>query len=191
MTSLLESVTVCASVSSFIALVRTSNSTSFSLNQSSPPSSTSDLDFSPPRYPLDTAVRSYGGSGSRETTNTEPSAPSSRSVRAAENPASPPPMMRNSISRSGTFELRLAFFLERGEALGRVCGVEQPSDAVTLARQRLADWLLDARVGGELDLADRRGGAAGQGLGVRAGLVRCLLRREQAVEVAQPVRLPR
>ena len=66
--SLVASVTVCsASGSSFIALVRVSSSTLFSVNQSSPPSVTSARDFSPPRKPLETAVRSYGGSGSRET----------------------------------------------------------------------------------------------------------------------------
>src|SRR5690349_18760361 len=162
MTSLLESVTMWASVSSFIALVRTSSSTSFSLNQSSPPRRTSARDFSPPKNPFETAVRSYGGSGSRDTISTEPSAPSSRSVRAAENPASPPPMMRKSISRSDTFELRLALFLERGEALRGVLGVEQAADAVPLARQRVRDGQLHPRVGGQLDLADGGGRTGGE-----------------------------
>ena len=77
-------------------------------------------------------------------------------------PASPPPTIRNSISRSGTFELRLALLGERREALLRVGGLEQPRDALALARERVGDRHLDARVGRELDLADRDGRAAGQ-----------------------------
>src|SRR3954453_1470469 len=186
-TSLLLNVSVCASGSNFIALVRMSRSTLFSAKKSSPPSRISARDFSPPRKPLLTAVRSYGGSGSRETTSTEPSAPSSRSVRAAEKPASPPPTMTKSYS--DTLELGLSLLREGGEALGRVGGVEQPGDALALARQRVADRQLDPRVGRRLDLGDRGGRAAGQRLGVGAGLLRRLGRREQAVEDAEAVRL--
>src|SRR5689334_8417507 len=164
-----------------------SRSTRFSVNQFAPPSSASSRGFSPPRYDFDTAVRSYGGSGSRETTRTEPSAPSSRSVRAAENPASPPPMMTNSYS--DTFELRLAFFGERREALGGVLGLEQPRDPLALAGQGVGDRHLDAGVGRGLDLPDRHRGAGGQRVGVGARLLGRLRSREQAVQDAQPVRL--
>src|SRR4051812_534853 len=186
-TSLSNRVTVCASGSSLIALVRLRSSTLFSVNHPAPPSSTSSCDFSPPRKLLETAVRSYGGSGSRETTRVDPSAPSSRSVRAAENPASPPPMIRKSTS--GTFELRFAFLAEGREPLGRVGRLEQAGDALPLAGQCVGDRLLDARVGRELDLADRDRGAGGERLGVRARALGDLRSREQPVEDPEAVRL--
>src|SRR4051794_39809545 len=121
----------------------------------------------------------------------EPSAPSSRSVRAAEKPASPPPTIRKSTSRSGTFELRLALLGEGGEALGRVRGLEQAGDALALAGERAGDRHLAAGVGGELDLTDRHCGAAGELGRIVARTVRGLGRGEEAVEDAQAVRLTR
>src|SRR4051812_43913259 len=116
-----------------------------------------------------------------------PDAPSSRSVRAAEKPASPPPTIRKSVS--DTFELRLALLGEGREALLRVGGLEQAGDPLALARERLGDRLLDPRVGRELDLADRRRRAAGERLGVRARALCGLGGREEAVEDPEPVRL--
>src|SRR3954447_9858693 len=95
-----------------------------------------------------------------------PCAPSSRSVCAAENPASPPPTIRKSTARSDTFEFRLAFFGKRAQAFLGVSGPEQLLDAGPLAGQRVGDRHLDARVRGQLDLADRRGGAGGEAVGV-------------------------
>src|SRR3954452_7329820 len=168
MTSLLESRTVCAAVSSAIALVRLSSSTECSANHSLPPRTTSSRAFSPPRYPLDTAVRSYGGSGSRETRRIEPSTPASRRVCAQEKPAAPPPTMRKSTERSGTGELRLPFLRERAEALARVRGLEQLRDPLALAGQAVGDLPVDAGVRGELDLADGHGRPVGQRLRVGA-----------------------
>src|SRR4051794_2565441 len=108
----------------------------------------------------------------------EPEAPSSRSVDAAEKPASPPPMIR----KSGTPELRLALLGERREALARVGGLEQAGDALALAGERLGDRLLDPRVGRELDLADRRRRAVGQRLGVVARVLGQFLGRVEAVQ---------
>src|SRR5690349_20947601 len=85
-----------------------------------------------------------------------PSAPSSRSVRAAENPASPPPTIRKSTALSGTFELRLSLLGERAQALLRVLGGEQLLNSVAFARERVRDRHLDACIRRQLDLADRR-----------------------------------
>src|SRR3954451_22334242 len=116
----------------------------------------------------------------------EPEAPSSRSVLAAEKPASPPPTIRNSTS--DTLELRLALLGERGEALARDGGLEQAGDALALTRERLGDRLLDPRVGRELDLADRRRGAVGERLGVGARVLGELLGRVEAVQDPKRVR---
>src|SRR5689334_16041210 len=85
-------------------------------------------------------------------------APSSRSVLAALWPAGPPP----TITYSGTCELRLALLRERAQAFRGVRRLEQPRDPGPLARQALGQRQVDPFVGGELDLADRRGRARRQ-----------------------------
>ena len=130
-------------------------------------------------------MRSYGGSGSRETTRTEPSAPSSRSVRAAEKPG---------VAAADDQEVDYAQ-TPLNSALRFSANARKPSAASAVSNsrampsrsraRRVGDRHLDARVGGELDLADRGGGAAGQRLRVLARLLRRLRRGEQAVEDAE------
>src|SRR4051794_12466556 len=115
------------------------------------------------------------------------SAPSSRSVLAALWPAAPPP----TITYSGTCELRLALLRERAKSLARVRRLEQLRDPGALARQPLGERLVDALVRGELDLADRGRRAGRQRVRVRARALGGLVRREQAVEDAEPVCLAR
>src|SRR6476660_7116641 len=117
----------------------------------------------------------------------DPAAPSSRRVRAAENPASPPPTIRKSTSRSDTFELRLSLLGECAQALLGVLRPEQLLDARPLAGERVGDRHLHARVGRELDLADRGGGPAGEAVRVLERLLRDVSRGVEPVEDAEVV----
>src|SRR3954447_16696624 len=115
------------------------------------------------------------------------SAPSSRNVLAALWPAAPPP----TITYSGTCELRLALVRERAQTFARVRRLEQLGDPGALARQALGERLVDALVGGELDLADRGGRPGGQRVRGGARALGGLLGGKQPVQHAEAVRLPR
>src|SRR3954451_18447593 len=86
----------------FIADTRVSSSTSFSSHQAAGTIRASSRAERPARYPFDSGGRSYGGSCSRPTSSTDPSAPDSRSARAQEAAATPPPISRKSAGRPAT-----------------------------------------------------------------------------------------
>src|SRR5689334_6271115 len=98
---LFERVTNRSSASSFITVVRVSTSTFCSSYHSSGRKRISSRDSTLRTYVFVSGGRLYGGSSSRPTISTSPSAPSSRRWRAQLAAARPPPMIRYLTVRSG------------------------------------------------------------------------------------------
>src|SRR5438874_9940816 len=124
-----ESVAVRSAGSSSVTLVRVMTSICCSRYQDSGRNMTSSRDSSPVMYFFVRGGRLYGGSSSRPTISTSPSAPCSRRWRAQLAAARPPPISRYRTVRSGT----------------AVC-----QELVHLGRDLLALVLLE-EVGGALD----------------------------------------
>src|SRR3954453_2367843 len=125
-----------ASVSSFMTDTRVSTSTSSPRGRSS---ASARVDC-PDRYDFDSGGRSYGGSFSRPTTTTDPSAPPSRSARAHDAAATPPPISRKSAWRSATSGVaRPAVRSEARRDLVLEPGVEHEQDLVAGLHNRVGE----------------------------------------------------
>src|SRR5829696_1229742 len=105
-TSFVESVASRAAVSSRITLVLVASSIERFAYQPASWIRQASRSCAPARYPLDAGGRSYGGSGSRPTSRTEPPKPPSCSASAHAAPAAPPPTISAPTSRSATGAVR-------------------------------------------------------------------------------------